>query len=128
MDGLDLKFQDKLGKVVDDLKDGGWRPRVAEGRRTPAEQAQKIKDRVAPRGSDVPGSPNASRHLSGRAADVIDRRWGWNTPGGKTHPFWRALGKAAGAQGLVWGGNFDPGGFHGPGGDVAHVECPAGGC
>ena len=130
MDGLDPKLKDRLGKVVDSLREDGWNPRVAEGHRTPEEQAQKIKDGFAPRGSDVPGSPNASNHMTnpGQAADVIDRRWGWKTPGGKSHAFWGALGRAAGKHGLVWGGNFDLDGFHGPGGDIAHVECPAGGC
>lgn len=128
MQGLNPKFAQKLDRVVKALEQDGWQPKIAEGLRTPAQQAQKVRQGFAPRGSDIPGSPLASRHMSGQAADVIDRRWGWDTVGGKSHPFWGALGQAAEDQGLRWGGDFNPNGFHGAGGDVAHVECPTGGC
>ncbi len=47
--------------------------------------------------------------------DIIDARWGWG-PDAEKNGFWTALGDAAKAQGLVWGGDWT--GFR----DVDHVQ------
>jgi Putative peptidoglycan binding domain/D-alanyl-D-alanine carboxypeptidase len=55
------------------------------------------------------GTPNAY------AADIIDARWGWE-PEAEKQGFWTALGEAAKAEGLVWGGSWTD--FK----DEAHVQ------
>ena len=45
------------------------------------------------------GTPNAY------AIDIIDRRWAWGVGAERNH-FWDALGKAAKAEGLYWGGDW----------------------
>lgn len=54
--------------------------------------------------------------VHGCAADIIDRRWGWDGPcANKNHRFWRDLGAVAKNNGLEWGGDWKKR-------DVAHVQ------
>jgi hypothetical protein len=109
LDGLDPTFRPKIINILRRLQAQGWQPRVASGRRTLAEQREKVRKGYS--------KTLKSWHLKGLAADIIDRRWGW---GGEAsdlnHPFWNALGQAAKAEGLKWGGDFKS--FK----DVAHVQ------
>jgi hypothetical protein len=106
--GLQPGFRAKVERVLARLQARGWRPYVAEGRRTRAQQREKVR-----RGYSRTMN---SRHLSGRAADIVDRRYGWGGPAARqTYRFWRDLGAAARAEGLTWGGNWRT-----P--DVAHVQ------
>ncbi len=109
LSGLQPDFRAKVERVLRRLQAKGWQPRVAEGRRTRAQQAEKVR-----RGYSRTMN---SRHLTGRAADIVDRRWGWEGPAADTnHRFWRDLGAAAKAEGLTWGGDWRS--FK----DVAHVQ------
>lgn len=105
--GLDPVFSQKITTVLSCLESKGWAPRVASGLRSAEEQAQKVAQGY----SDITNS----KHLGGRAADVIDRRYAWNIP--KSHAFWQDLSTCAKAQGLNWGGDWTIK-------DVAHVELP----
>ena len=52
-----------------------------------------------------------------RAADIVDRRYGWGGPAKNLgFKFWKDLGAAARAEGLTWGGDWRS--FK----DVAHVQ------
>ncbi len=117
VNGLNPEFASRLAKTLHDLRHRGYRPRVAEGRRTVEEQREKIAQGYSPVGTDNPNSPTASLHLSSEAADVIDRRWGYDTPGGLDDPYWEALGQEAVDEGLEWGGSWDSR-------DVSHVQTP----
>lgn len=109
LSGLQPAFRAKVERVLRRLQAEGWQPFVAEGLRTRAQQREKVR-----RGYSRTMN---SRHLSGRAADIVDRRWGWGGPAkDDDHPFWRALGRAAAAEGLTWGGNWRS--FK----DVAHLQ------
>jgi len=115
---LDPIFQSDLAEVLQDLRERGYPDvMVAEGYRTQAEQRLKVIQGYSPAGSETYVSRYPGRHMSGRAADVILRRYGWGTPGGKGNPFWRDLGSAAENHGLIWGGRWRNR-------DVAHIELP----
>lgn len=105
--GLDPVFLQKVLSVLTCLELKGWMPRVASGLRSAEEQAQKVAQ----------GFSNTlnSKHLEGKGADIIDRRYAWSIP--KTHPFWQDLKACSQVQGLIWGGDW---GIQ----DVAHVEMP----
>ena len=105
LQGLNDAFAIKVKGVIECLEGKGWKPRVASGLRSRAEQAEKVRQGFSPTMS--------SKHLSGTAADIIDRRHAWNI--GKNHTYWADLCVCAKAQGLVWGGDWGSK-------DVAHVE------
>ncbi|RMG19279.1 MAG: M15 family peptidase, partial [Planctomycetota bacterium] len=109
LDGLDERFRPKVVRILQRLQQKGWQPRVASGRRTLAQQREKVRKGYS--------KTLRSWHLLGRAADIVDRRWGWNGPAANLdHPFWKDLGEAARLEGLTWGGNWKR--FR----DVAHVQ------
>lgn len=123
-------FRASLELVLQDLRAQGHDPWVAETLRTEERQ----RDLVA-RGLS---RTMASRHLTGRAADVVDGRRvaGYRVLWGASDPAWRltqaqerqrvemaeqffaALGAAAERHGLTWGGRWTR--PH----DPAHVEIP----
>lgn len=105
--GLEPSFAAKVNNVLKGLKERGWQPRVAEGRRTLKQQQEKINT-----GRSSLKNPQRSKHITGQAADIIDRRYGWKAP----QKFWDDLGELAKAQGLIWGGDWKS--FK----DVAHVQ------
>jgi peptidoglycan L-alanyl-D-glutamate endopeptidase CwlK len=98
--------------VLGDLQSEWGDVWVAEGQRTPAQQRAKFEAGV----SQLKGS--RSPHVKGLGADIVLHRYGWETPGGGSHPFWQALGAAAQRHGLEWGGSWRT--FK----DWAHVEWP----
>jgi hypothetical protein len=107
--GLREDFRPRVIRILQRLRLKGWQPYVASGRRTLAQQRKIL----------AAGNSRTLRsyHLEGLAADIVDRRWKWGGPAADTnHPFWNDLGRAAAAEGLVWGGNFKS--FK----DVAHVQ------
>jgi peptidoglycan L-alanyl-D-glutamate endopeptidase CwlK len=109
--GLKPVFREKVELTMIELEQQGWDPRVAEGLRTPAQQAAKV--------SGGTSRTLNSAHLKGYGADIIDRRWGWGGPAAKhSFRFWHELGGAAQRQGLTWGGLWRT--FP----DPAHVEMP----
>lgn len=121
-------FAPRLFRVLRSLLSSGWSPKVASGHRTIEHQARLVAEGK----SKVKFSFHNATYKDGTpcalAADVVDSRWGWNTPGGIEHPFWDALGKAARNEGLIWGNDWDDDGI--PVGldpdesfaDVAHIQ------
>ncbi|MEP0879235.1 M15 family metallopeptidase [Funiculus sociatus GB2-M2] len=111
IESLEPAFQQKVGRVLVKVRAKGWQPKVAEGRRTIAEQREKVRRGVS--------KTMRSKHLCGIAADIIDKRYGWGGPAANTNfKFWKDLGAAAKSEGLVWGGDWRS--FK----DVAHLEEP----
>lgn len=109
LDGLEPAFRDKVVRILRRLQSQGWKARVGSGRRSLAQQKEKVRKGYS--------KTLKSWHLKGLAADIIDSRWGWGGEASNLdHPFWNALGKAAAIEGLTWGGNWKS--FR----DVAHVQ------
>ena len=99
LQSLEPRFAAKVRRVLEALAAKGWQPVVISGRRTVAQQKKIV---AAGRSRTM-----KSRHLCGRAADVMDRRHGWKGPAAKPNfKFWTDLGVAARAQGLEWGGDW----------------------
>lgn len=95
-------FRARLERVFLRMQAQGFRPILWEGRRSQARAAM-----LARRGTGIVHS----MHVPGAAADVLDHDLHWNAP----QAFWKALGAAAKAEGLVWGGDFKRG-------DVDHLQ------
>jgi peptidoglycan L-alanyl-D-glutamate endopeptidase CwlK len=112
---MEPTFRAKVRLVLEALQKQGFQPQVFYGWRSVTVQQQLVaagrsKVRFSFHNAQKPdGTPNAY------AADVIDKRWAWNKEA-ETNGFWTALGKAAKAQGLVWGGDWKD--FP----DVAHIQ------
>ena len=115
LQSLDPVFRVKVKGVVDALSTRGFQPKIFYGWRSVAVQQELFKKgrskvRFSFHNAQKPdGTPNAY------AADVIDRRWGWESAA-KTNGFWDALGQEAKKRGLVWGGDWTN--FK----DVAHIQ------
>ncbi len=101
---LHPQFRRQVVTLIDRLRDDGFRPVVVYGWRSVA-----VQDRLFRAGtSTVRFSFHNAQTPDGLpaawAADLVDERWYWREP--DAHVFFRALGKAAKAQGLVWGGDW----------------------
>jgi len=97
-----------IGEVLDRLWALEWQPVIAEGKRTVAQQREKVRKGYS--------QTMNSRHLSGRAVDVIDRRWGWSGPcADKDHQFWVDLAEQGESVGFFSGRRWRMK-------DVAHLE------
>ncbi|HJO66204.1 peptidoglycan-binding protein [Sphingomonas sanguinis] len=111
---LEPGFRRKIETVLQTLRAQGFRPKIVFGWRSVAVQQELMrrgvtKVRFSFHNAQTPqGRPNAW------AVDIVDERWSWNEP--DCHIFFRALGKAGKAQGLVWGGDWT--GFR----DWAHLQ------
>jgi peptidoglycan LD-endopeptidase CwlK len=90
---LNTRFAGKLRRVFERLQALGWSPVLNEGWRSRA-RAQAL----AAKGSGVA----LSMHCYGLAADIRDAVRGYDDPA-----FFRALGDAAEAEGLTWGGRWE---------------------
>ncbi len=112
---LDSKLRTKTVRILEALKSGGYRPKIFFGWRSVAVQrrlfeAGNSKVRFSFHNAQLKnGTPNA------QAIDIIDRRWAWGEEAERNR-FWDALGKAAKAEGLYWGGDWSK--FK----DYAHVQ------
>lgn len=115
LQSLNPVFRDKVKGVVDALKSRGFQPKIFYGWRSVAVQQDLVKKGRSKvkfsfhNAQKLDGTPNAY------AADVIDKRWGWNATA-ETKGFWKALGEEAKKRGLVWGGDWVT--FK----DVAHIQ------
>ena len=95
----------KVRQVLAALSAKGFQPKVFYGWRSVTVQARlfaegKSKVKFGFHNAQKPdGTPNAY------AADIIDSRYAWNKEAERSG-FWKALGAAAKAQGLVWGGDW----------------------
>ena len=109
---LDKRFQPTVFKILSGLEKFGWQPIVGEGLRTEAEQKQKV--------AAGDSQTMNSYHLTGLAADIVDKRYMWDLP--VVHKLWLDLANVALSLtpisglgflrlGLVWGnggGLLDP--------------------
>lgn len=101
---LEPGFRAKIEKVIAKLKADGFQPKIVFGWRSVAVQARlkaegKSKVSFSFHNAQKPdGTPNAW------AVDIVDSRWAWNEP--HCHTFFKALGAAGKAEGLVWGGDW----------------------
>jgi peptidoglycan L-alanyl-D-glutamate endopeptidase CwlK len=119
-------FAAALRRILNGLLTAGWQPRIAELKRTQAQQAKKVKQGYSKTmkswhvSSTIGTLPVGREHLQtirGEAADIVDARWGWGGPAAKTdHKFWKDLGRLAKENGCSWGGDWKK--FK----DVAHIE------
>lgn len=106
---LEPRFRRDAAAVLAELAGRGWQPRIASAHRTAEAQAEKVRQGLS--------HTLSSAHLTGRAADIIDRRHGWQGPASRRDfAFWNDLGAAARRRGLTWGGDWP----HFP--DVAHIQ------
>lgn len=96
MNGFDPKLAGMLPGILSDLRAKGWEPYIASGLRTPDEQRQKVAQGYS--------QTMNSKHLVGKAADIVDQRYGWD--GNQAQQFFHDLGQAAQAHGATWGGNW----------------------
>jgi hypothetical protein len=80
-------FQVLLERILTDLRNLGWQPKIASLKRTPAEQAEKVRQGVSKTMKSwhvestmatIPHGPNMVAEIYGNAADIIDVRYGWS--------------------------------------------------
>jgi hypothetical protein len=99
--GLTGEFRPKVEAILRDLFRNGWNSYVCSGKRTFAEQQEKVAKGYSP--------TLYSQHLAGKAADIVPRATGYafrtETDARK---FWLLLGRLALMHGLHWGGLFRP--------------------
>jgi hypothetical protein len=116
LESLNPAFRETVRDVLDVLTGKGFEPRIVFGWRSVKTQLElfeqkKTEVRFSFHNAQRPdGAPNAY------AVDVIDKRWAWG-PQAEKNGFWIALGAAAEARSLVWGGRWKslP--------DFAHIQC-----
>jgi hypothetical protein len=107
-------FRVKVERVIATLAEAGFQPKIFFGWRSVEVQKKLVKEGRSKvtfsfhNAQTKKGIPNAW------AVDLIDARWGWEKAEAKT--FFKALGKAAKAEGLVWGGDWED--FR----DWAHIQ------
>ena len=106
-------FRPRVSAVIARLRIERFRPVIVYGWRSVDVQQRLFRAgtsrvRFSFHNAQTPGGLPAAW-----AADLVDERWYWREP--DAHVFFRALGKAAKAEGLVWGGDWK---FR----DWAHVQ------
>jgi hypothetical protein len=94
--GLSPAVRARARAIIEELNAAGWQAFVAEGRRTWEQQKEKVAKGYS--------KTMHSKHLTGLAADIVDRRYLWEKVCPKR--FWLELGSAAVRHGLRWGGSF----------------------
>lgn len=103
-DSLEDKFKPIVAEIMKQLMAKGWQPVVAEGRRTVAQQKEKVRLGYS--------KTMNSYHLTGMAADIVDRRYGWDIP--LSHQYWKDQGQIVtdlrkSIPNLRWGGDWGQG-------------------
>jgi hypothetical protein len=112
---MEPTFRAKIRLVLSSLSKQGFQPVVVFGWRSVAVQEKlfaegNTKVHFSFHNAQKPdGTPNSY------AADIVDKRWLW-TEAAQTNGYWKALGSAGKALGLVWGGDWVS--FK----DVAHLQ------
>jgi hypothetical protein len=99
---LDPAFKAKVERVLASLRSKGFSPKLDYGWRDLAYQQELVKKGASKATfswhnvTDTTGKPRAL------AADIIETKPNWDTK----NPFWAAVGAAAKAEGLEWGGSW----------------------
>jgi peptidoglycan hydrolase-like protein with peptidoglycan-binding domain len=105
LDSLDKRMRLRVEKVIEELKEEGFRPKIVYAWRSVTKQLELVeagRSRVRfsfHNAQKKDGTPNAY------AADIIDKRWAWNRAA-EQNGFWEALGRLAKEQDLYWGGDW----------------------
>jgi hypothetical protein len=99
LNSLQPKFKPIVLEILTRLEAKGWQPIVAEGLRTVEQQREKVRLGYS--------QTMNSYHLTGMAADIVDKRYLWNIP--LSHQYWKDQGEvvlelAKTNPGLRWGG------------------------
>jgi peptidoglycan L-alanyl-D-glutamate endopeptidase CwlK len=98
--GIHPTLRKEIEPILQRLEDEGYQPIIAEGLRTIAQQRQKVAKGYS--------KTMNSKHLTGRAVDVVDKRYLWNV--GLDHPFFKLYGSLVNANPkLTWGGDWGKG-------------------
>ncbi len=94
---------EKVIPILESLEDEGWEPRVVEGLRTMAQEREKVRLGYS--------HTMHSKHLTGDAVDVVDKRYGWDHVASNLgYEYWREQGKLVDhTPGLTWGGDWGRG-------------------
>jgi hypothetical protein len=109
------EMRDPVSRTLERLQEEGFRPNIFYAWRSVQVQRRLVEEgnsRVSfsfHNAQKPDGTPNAY------AADIIDKRWGWDDAA-ERNGFWSALGRIAKGEGLRWGGDWRS--FR----DVAHVQ------
>jgi hypothetical protein len=103
-ESLDPKFKPIVLEVLTRMEAKGWQPFVCEGKRSVAQQREKVRLGYS--------KTMNSYHLTGKAADIVDKRYMWDI--GLSHQYWKDQGAivnelAAKYPGLQWGGDWGKG-------------------
>ncbi len=116
---LDPAFASKVQATFATLSAQGWQPKIVSGWRDLEEQAKLKAMGRSTVSFSFHNALNASGKPAALAVDVIDKRYGYGTSASTkagAASFWPALGAAAKAQGLTWGGDWKS--FK----DVSHIQ------
>lgn len=119
LQALDPSFAPKVSAMLAALSAQGWQPRIVSGWRSIDEQAKLKAMGRSTVSFSFHNAVNASGQPAALAVDVVDKRYGYGTTTSTKDGaarFWPALGAAAKAQGLFWGGDWKS--FK----DVSHVQ------
>jgi peptidoglycan hydrolase-like protein with peptidoglycan-binding domain len=112
---LEPAFAKQVAAILDELSGRGFQPKLFFAWRSVEKQLELVKAGH----SKVKFSFHNARAPDGTpralAADIVDQRWYWDKVA-ETKGFWAALGQAATARGLVWGGSWTK--FP----DAAHIQ------
>ena len=112
---LECAFKPYVLDVLAQLEKLGYQPVIWEGRRTIEEQREKVRLGYS--------KTMRSRHLSGYAADIVDRRYLWDSGKYMTElrQYAKDIKRIAEDMGIISGTIWKS---FGPLGDYAHVELP----
>jgi len=93
---LEPYVAERVRRILTRLRKAGWDPVVYEARRTPARQAWLYGvGRWHSRDRQPVTRTLASKHLTGKAVDIVSRSHGWSSA-----EFFDALKRAAEAEGM----------------------------
>ncbi len=110
---LHPRFRPRVAAVIARLRAERFRPVVVYGWRSVAVQERLFRAGSSKVRFSFHNAQTTDGLPAAWAADLVDERWYWREP--DAHVFFRALGKAAKAEGLIWGGDWK---FR----DWAHVQ------
>lgn len=102
LDSLRPDFRSKVERVLARLKAKGYSPKIDFGWRSVEFQQELLKKGTTKTSFSWHNVTDEKGNPSALAADIIETKPNWNTK----NPFWKDLGIAAKAEGLIWGGDW----------------------
>lgn len=101
---LHPRFRGSVVRVIASLRADGLRPTIVYGWRSVAVQQRLRRAGVTQVGFSFHNAQTPAGLPAAWAVDLVDERWYWTEP--DCHIFFRALGVAGKAEGLIWGGDW----------------------